>query len=379
MLVMAGPYILFGFLIAGLIHTFVSPAQIVSLLGRRNWKSVIMASLCGVPLPLCSCSVLPTAAALREKGASRGATSAFLISTPETGVDSIAMTYGIMNLTMAILRPVSAFLTAFVSGVFVNAWGEREEEKANAENAAPAQKSCCCSAKNAQTADSCSIPAPKSPWWRSALRYAFGDLSDNLAHWLGLGLILSGIIAACIPESVFSGWAGQGVSSLFLMLLIGAPMYICASASTPIAAVMIAKGLSPGAALVFLLAGPATNIGSMPVLFKIIGRRSTAIYLASIGAVSLAIGFCVNLFYQYQSIKPQMAFCARGEEGGSAIGVLAALLLMALLIKGIALRPVPAEWRKFNDRLAQITGHRLTWESLFVIFVVILVLSLLLP
>lgn len=375
MLVMAGPYILFGFLMAGLIHTFIPPAKIVSLLGQRSWKSVFMASLCGVPLPLCSCSVLPTAATLREKGASRGATTSFLISTPEIGVDSIALTYGIMDLTMAVLRPLAAFVTALIAGVCVNIWGD---EEANEPSTAAAPSSCCCSKTSSSTHGGHSVSEIRPSWWKKTLHYAFWELSDNLSHWLALGLFLSGIIAACIPDAVFSGF-GQGVFSLVFMLIISVAMYICASGSTPIAAVMIAKGLSPGAALVFLLAGPATNIGSIPVLIKILGRRATVIYLTSIGLVTLLIGYSVNFYYANQSIVPQMAIHEGMKESPGALGIFSAFLLLVLLVKGMAFRPVPAEWRKLNDHLAGISGFRLTWGISLIGFVILAVLSFLLP
>lgn len=376
MLVMAGPYILFGFLMAGLIHTFISPAKIVSLLGRKNWKSVLTASICGIPLPLCSCSVLPTAAALRQKGASRGATTSFLISTPETGVDSIALTYGIMDLTMAILRPLSAFITAFISGIFVNLWGEQKGN--DQEEAHQSKEKACCSSKNANSKDSGKVrPESKQAWWKKTLHYSFFELSDDLSHWLALGIVLSGILSACLPDTVFDGWAGQGVSSLLFMLAISMPMYICASGSTPIAAVMITKGLSPGAALVFLLAGPATNIGSIPILLKILGKRSTIIYLLTIIAISLLIGFGVNLYYSSYLLSPSMGIDSGSEKMGGPISILSAVVLLFLLIKGIIMRPVPAEWKNLNDLLERYSGFRLSWLKIIVFSAILLIFSFL--
>lgn len=376
-LVMAGPYILFGFLMAGLIHTFVPTAKIVALLGRRNWKSVFMASVCGVPLPLCSCSVLPTAAALRQKGASRGATTSFLISTPETGVDSIVMTYGIMDLTMAILRPLAAFITASVSGICVNLWGGADEPPPK-----PTISSCChCSPKSGDSRLENEPPSAGNPpmraWWLEIIRYGFWELSNDLSHWLALGLVLSGIISACIPESFFQGWAGQGVSSLFLMLAISMPMYICASGSTPIAAVMVAKGLSPGAALVFLLAGPATNIGSVPVLLKILGRRATILYLVSIFLVTFSIGLAVNQYYSNTDLSPHIAIHSNMEEMDGVWGLLSALILLVLLVKGWIVRPIPSEWRNLNDRMERWIGFRLSWTIFIFVLIILIVFSFL--
>ncbi len=378
-LVMAGPYILFGFLMAGLIHTFVSPAKIVTLLGQRNWKSVLMASVCGVPLPLCSCSVLPTAAALRQKGASRGATTSFLISTPETGVDSIVMTYGIMDLTMAILRPLAAFITASVSGICVNLWGGPDEPPQK-----PTVSSCChCSPKSENSrSENESHPAgnpPKRAWWLETIRYGFWDLSNDLSHWLALGLVLSGIISACIPDTFFQGWAGQGVSSLLLMLTISMPMYICASGSTPIAAVMVAKGLSPGAALVFLLAGPATNIGSVPVLLKMLGRRATVLYLLSIFLVTFLIGLAVNQYYSYSGVSSHMAIHTNMEDMNRGWGLLSALILLVLLLKGWIVKPIPGDWKNLNDRMERWIGFRLTWTIVLFVGIVLAALSFFWP
>ncbi|MEW6236703.1 MAG: SO_0444 family Cu/Zn efflux transporter [Candidatus Omnitrophota bacterium] len=342
----AGPYLLFGFFAAGLVNTFISAGRIASLLGERNWKSVFWASLVGVPLPLCSCSVIPTAAALRQKGASRGATASFLISTPETGVDSIALTYGVMDLTIAILRPVVSFLTALAAGMIVNRWGEHDE-------AAPAIESSC---PRCQTQKNAAPAAPangvailetanRHSWLYKIFRFAYIDLSNDLAYWLALGFVLSGVIGAWLPPMIFEGWAGQGFSSLILMLVIGVPMYICASASTPIAAAMIAKGLSPGAAMVFLLAGPATNIGAIPVISKIIGRRSMILYLISIVFFSLCAGELVNLFYSAMKISPSMGINHVHAEEQTAWSVLWGAALGFLIVKGVWNRPMPKEWK----------------------------------
>ncbi|RJP24281.1 MAG: hypothetical protein C4527_19080 [Candidatus Omnitrophota bacterium] len=369
MLQMAAPYILIGFLAAGLIHTFVPQSWIVSLIGKRNWKSVLTASICGVPLPLCSCSVLPMAATLRKKGAGRGGTTAFLISTPETGVDSIALTYGLMNLPMAVLRPLAAFLTAFLAGITVNRWGEQED------NTSAANENCPRCGNNTPNVSNSTNPG--KPWWSETARYAFIDLPNDLAHWLALGFVLSGVIALWIPDWIFQSWAGQGFSSLLIMLAVSMPMYICASGSTPIAAVMMAKGLSPGAALVFLLAGPATNISSLPVLVKILGRRATLLYLLSIIVVSLAIGNFVNLYVTVNDITPQVSIHHAGNEEIGLVGSLAGLLFLLLLIKGMWKRPVPKEWQQFNQTFKTYIGFHISWKLVFTILALMALFSIL--
>lgn len=364
MLTVAAPFILFGFLAAGLIHTFVKAERIVALVGKRSWKSVLIASLCGVPLPLCSCSVLPTAATLREKGASKGATTSFLISTPETGVDSIALTYGMMGGWMAFLRPVSAAITALSAGLAVNALGGDEnaepfekpktscchseepkedchKEEAKSECCSGQQKEepkqeCCSSQQKEEPAKKscCGGSQPKQQaWWQATLHYSFVQLSDNLAKWLAIGFVLSGLIASFIPASLFESWAGQGFTSLVLMLAVSMPFYICASGSTPMAAAMLMKGLSPGAAVVFLLAGPATNLAALPVLYKILGKRSTVIYLASIFVMTLAVGMVINLLFTADYFTLNI-----GHEHASEYSVwntVCAAVLALLILKGL--------------------------------------------
>ncbi len=362
---LAAPYLLIGFLIGGIIHTFVAAEQIVSLVGKRDWKSVLMASICGIPLPLCSCSVLPMAATLRKKGASRGGTTSFLISTPETGVDSIALTYGLMDLTMTILRPLAAFVTALAAGITVNRWGERgNDEQENSSS----EEMTCCGCEDEPVADS----TRKQVWWRETFRYAFVDLIDDLAYWLVLGFILSAIISAWIPDWIFSGWVGQGFTSLLIMLAVSMPMYICATASTPVAAMMIAKGLSPGAALVFLLAGPATNISSIPLLTKVLGRRSTLLYLVAIIVISILIGASLNWYCQYFQISLDMNVGEAQTEELGWINTLSGILLLVLLIKGMWKSPVPAEWRSAGNAIASFSGIKPTQNKMLFLLVLIL-------
>ncbi len=384
LIVKAAPYVLFGFLAAGLMHTFIPQSRIVSLIGKRNWKSVFTASICGIPLPLCSCSVLPMAATLRKKGASRGGTTSFLISTPETGIDSIALTYGLMDLTMAVLRPIAAFVTAFSAGLVVNRWGDMEE-KDSVEDVEknPIDSNCCdtsCSneneIENQGQADAMSL-APETPWWKQTGRYAFIDLPNDLAHWFVVGFLLSGLISLWIPDLVFQSWVGQGFTSLLVMLAVSMPMYICASASTPVAAMMIAKGLSPGAALVLLLAGPATNVSTLPVLLKVLGRRATLLYLLSIIVITLAIGNFVNLYYAVNETSPQMSISNVEEEQIGIVGTLAGLLLLLMFAKAMWKRPAPAEMQQAGDAIAKYTGIRFSWKFIFVLLGLVILFSLL--
>jgi uncharacterized membrane protein YraQ (UPF0718 family) len=280
-LVESGPWLLGGFFIAGLLKEFIPQEKVFKHLGQDNFWSVLKASIIGAPLPLCSCSVIPTAASLKQAGASRGATTAFLIATPETGVDSVGITYALMDPIMTILRPISAVFTAIVSGCVVNNLSLPPEEKPEPE------KSCC--AHEQTTSNKPSLVA--------AVKFGYGKLMADLAPWFILGFILSALITLFIPDNFFGDVIPGGWLSLVAMLLMSLPMYICATASTPVAVALVAKGLDPGAALVLLLAGPATNITTILVIKQMIGGSALRAYLFSLATISLVLGYLTNILY----------------------------------------------------------------------------------
>ena len=275
------PYLLLGFLIAGVLHAFVPTRVYSRYLSGTGWRSVVAAALFGIPLPLCSCGVLPTAVSLRRGGASRAASTSFLIATPQTGVDSIAATYSMMGLPFAILRPVAALVTAMLGGNVVGAI----ERRGNLE-----QEEC---------GDSCAVAEPLKPtlWGRvvEALRYGFFEMVQNIGRWLVLGLIVATLITVLVPDDFFQTYARWPLLNMFVIVLVAVPMYICATGSIPIAAALMMKGLSPGCALVMLMAGPAANMASMLVISQSFGRKAMWAYLASI--VAGAIGFGVLVDY----------------------------------------------------------------------------------
>lgn len=279
----SSPYLLFGFLAAGALHGFLSAEFVAAHLGRGRLGPVWKAALFGLPLPLCSCGVVPAAVSLRRKGATKGATVSFLISTPETGVDSIAFTYAVMGPVMAVCRPVAALFTAVLGGLVEALLGGKDPGPA---------------ARSKEGDCAVSAPGSASPTVGARLRegmaFAFGDLLADLIPWLALGIILAGAIAAFVPDGFIAENLGGGWAARFAMLAAGIPMYICATASTPIAAALLAKGLSPGAALVFLLSGPATNAASIAALSGTLGRAATARYLASIAAGTLLAGWALD-------------------------------------------------------------------------------------
>jgi hypothetical protein len=287
MLYQAGVYVVIGVAAAGLVHVFVSRALMARHLGGRGFRSVAMAALLGAPLPLCSCSVLPTAFALRRKGAGRGATVSFLISTPETSLDSVAVTWALMGPLMAIMRPVAAVLTALVAGLLELVRSRRLPEPAPEPDAEPVCEHCA-------TGEGEHVEPPGR--WRRFWRFTALDLGDEIGPTLALGLLVAGIIGAVVPKEFFERYLGSPLASMLVMLAVGLPLYVCATASTPMAAMMVLRGLNPGAALVFLLVGPATNVATVLTVARMFGKLSAVLYVATIAACSLVFGFALDAF-----------------------------------------------------------------------------------
>jgi hypothetical protein len=314
----ASPYILFGFLAAGILKALIPDSLVARHLGGNSKTSVIKASLFGIPLPLCSCGVIPAAIGLRRQGAGRGASAAFLVSTPESGVDSIAITYALLDPVMTILRPLAAFITATVTGLLINLLPEEPAVALEAEpSALPADESA----------------VEKMSMWqriRDGIVYAFGGLLKDIGGWLLVGVAVAGLIGYLVPDDLFTFLQGHNFLSMLAMLLIGIPLYICASASTPIAAALILKGISPGAALVFLLAGPATNAATLTLVGRFWGRAATTVYLISIAVCSLALGGLTDLLYSFAGWDIVGQIQAVVEHGPSLFDSLAAILLLGL-------------------------------------------------
>lgn len=274
------PYLLLGFLLAGLMHAFVPANLYRRYLGGDSFRSVLNAALLGIPLPLCSCGVIPTAMSLRKEGASKGATVSFLISTPQTGVDSMIATYSLMGLPFALLRPLVALMTALMGGSLVNWLDDKGNETAG-----------CTSSSSVKEIGQLTF-AQKI---KSALHYAFVEMMQDIGKWLMVGLVIAGLITVFVPDSFFAIFADKPLLSMLLVLAFAVPMYLCATGSIPIAVALMMKGLSPGTALVLLMAGPAVNAASMLVISKVMGRKTLMLYLLSI--VSGAIGFGLGIDY----------------------------------------------------------------------------------
>ena len=274
------PYLLLGFLLAGLMHAFVPANLYRRYLGGDSFRSVLNAALLGIPLPLCSCGVIPTAMSLRKEGASKGATVSFLISTPQTGVDSMIATYSLMGLPFALLRPWVALMTALMGGSLVNWLDDKGNETAG-----------CTSSSSVKEIGQLTFAQKIN----SALHYAFVEMMQDIGKWLMVGLVIAGLITVFVPDSFFAIFADKPLLSMLLVLAFAVPMYLCATGSIPIAVALMMKGLSPGTALVLLMAGPAVNAASMLVISKVMGRKTLMLYLLSI--VSGAIGFGLGIDY----------------------------------------------------------------------------------
>lgn len=341
----AAPWLLAGFLLAGLIHALLPVGRIATHLGRPGFLGVLKAAALGVPLPLCSCSVIPLASMMRRGGASRGATAGFLISTPETGVDSISITYALMGPVMAILRPIAALLSAISAGVLIDWFASKHDRRAEVSGFCTADSNSCAAISDGNAGPSgcgCDFPVKtagtaKTQWLKKALHYGFVEMFVDLSIWLLIGFTLAGLISAVVPEGFIHEYRASGILAMLLMMVISAPLYVCATSSTPIAAALVTKGLSPGTALVFLLVGPATNIATMMIVAKELGIRSLLIYLISIVAVAVGLGLLVDALL----ILPMFKSLEHGHTHEGAYSwwtIFAGIVFIGLMVYGLFMR-----------------------------------------
>lgn len=443
----AAPYLIFGFGVAGILNIFIPDQKIMKNLGEQAGKisSVIKAALAGLPLPLCSCGVIPAAMSLRKRGANKGATLSFLISTPETGIDSIAITYALLDPIMAIFRPLATLITAILAGfaenILIGEGKEKIEKKGSGERLNSEKKagiltvstligvsgqrnpcspsSCSCShpvdpkleksetlkissgvevktdsIKNAltdrsnlnslensnkshesllilpqknpanpihsilkETTSNCSCETcgckekeiKKEIDYKKenkhslkvrllqGIKYAYIDLPGDISKWMLIGILLAGIISYVVPENLIQNYLGGGLSSMFVMLIIGIPLYICATASTPLAASLIAKGMSPGTAFVFLLAGPATNVATITMVARFLGKRSAVLYVGVISLCALGAGFLLDWIYLSLGISAVASLGTAKELLPEDLKIGFAILLLPLMLYGIFL------------------------------------------
>jgi len=314
------PYLLLGFLIAGVLHAFVPSAIYSRYLAGTGLRSVATAAAFGIPLPLCSCGVLPTAVALRRSGASRAASTSFLIATPQTGVDSIAATYSMMGLPFAILRPVAALVTSLIGGLAVGHW-ERKGTLDDVLTEASYEFS----------------ELPKGFWNKvvETFRYGFFDMMQSIGRWLLLGLIVATLITVLLPDDFFSTYARWPFLNMFIIVLVAVPMYVCATGSIPIAAALMLKGMSPGCALVLLMAGPAANVASMFVVNKAFGRKATIVYLLSIIGGAMGFGVLVDCWPGLRETFVAALPCHvmhHGMHGASWFSTVCSIFLLGMIV-----------------------------------------------
>lgn len=329
-------WLLLGLFAAGLVKAYLPEDAMQRWLGGTGIKSISKAALFGAPLPLCSCGVLPAAIGVSRSGASREATVSFLISTPETSIDSVTVTYALMGPFMAVYRPVAALVSAIVTGLMTSLI--KDDRPANPQ--LDVVESSCCSSpggcsdsteeKNADCCDS--IVVVEQSRLKKSLQYAGAELMDDISFWLAIGIIAAGVITTIIPPGLMAEW-GQGVWAMLFMVLVGVPMYICAVASTPIAAGLLLSGVSPGTVLVFLLVGPATNIASLVLLRKELGTKVTAIYLAGIIIVSIFMGLLLDVLVNQYGVKIEAELGAGQEMLPAVLVYGSAVLLLVLAIK----------------------------------------------
>ena len=350
----SAPWLLMGFSVAGLMKAFVPSQVLAKHLGEPGLLATVKAALLGAPLPLCSCGVIPAALGLRRSGASKAATTSFLISTPETGVDSVAVSYAMMGPFMAIIRPIAAISTAITAGLLV---GSDKNDHAP-QSSEPVQS--CCASKTAEpepepaSVESCCSKVSEENRaadsignrLRDSMKFTFVDLIRDISLWLMIGLGIAALVKTYVPTEFLTQW-GDGFMAFVVMALIGVPMYICALASTPIAAGLLFSGVSPGATLVFMLVGPATNIATIGLVRNELGTRALVAYLGSVVGVGFGFGYLTNYLVAQWSID----FLAQTQHthimtntpiaSMSAI-ILGALMTYALVTKYLFVKPASA-------------------------------------
>jgi uncharacterized membrane protein YraQ (UPF0718 family) len=345
-------WLLLGLLAAGFIKSYISEDTMQRWVGGRGFAAVSRAALFGAPLPLCSCGVLPAAIGLHRSGASKEATVSFLISTPETSVDSIAVTYALMGPVMAVYRPVAALVSAVATGMmtaFVHsevaspAKSVLHESSSCCDHEAKHEQVSCCAGDDRDDSASCSTPvvAPGNQnRLFSAFSYAASELLDDIAVWMAIGIVIAGVMLTFIPPDWLAQW-GQGLFAMLIMLVVGIPMYICAVASTPVAAGMIMAGVSPGVALVFLLVGPATNIAGLALVSKELGVKVTAVYLAGLSVISVSMGLLLEYLLQTTAWQVDVRLGEASMMLPMWLSWGAAIVLLVLAIKPLRRRLLP--------------------------------------
>ena len=311
------PYLLLGFVVAGVLHVFIPQKMVERQLGGRRVWPVVKATIFGIPLPLCSCGVIPVAASLRRSGASRGATTSFLLSTPQTGVDSILVTYSLLGPVFAVFRPLAALVTGVLGGSLVSAVECDEEVKTTA---------------GSSCEDNCGLEATRGAKFSRALSYGLVTLPRDIGGALLVGLFIAALIGTFVPNDFLAGVLGGGILAMLVMMALGIPVYVCATGSVPVAAALIAKGVSPGAALVFLMTGPATNAAALATVWKIMGKCTTFIYLGTIVVTALAAGFALDFIFKFGGTVPALTAPTTLSTSFKSVSAVALLVILGFAV-----------------------------------------------
>jgi len=336
MMTQLAPWLLLGFALAGIISIFLRREMVAKMLGGKGFGSIFRATLIGVPLPLCSCGVIPVAAAVREKGAGKGATAAFLASTPETGVDSAIATWGMLGPLMAVVRIAVAFVTGILAGIFVR-FVTRNERDDEITTAADDEKS------------------GKRPTIADGIRYAFMTMPDDMAGSLATGILLAGAVAALLPGDFFAASGMNGAVAYLVTTLVAIPLYVCSTGSIPLAAAMIHAGFSPGCALVFLITGPATNMTTIATMRRYLGAKAIAAYLSAIVLTAWGAGLFIDAGLGAETIMGDMPH-AMGKA--SLVGNVCAAILAVMILKGLAMRLILTKKASCECECERESGER---------------------
>ena len=351
----AAPWLVLGLVIGGLIKALVPVTFLEKHLSDKGIVSIVKAAIFGAPLPLCSCGVIPAALGLRRAGASKPATVSFLVSTPETGIDSVTISYALLGPFMAIVRPIAAIVSAITAGLLVGGAEESDKPHQHEKHAhdhahdeqssgasccsTPVQESTsCCSTDSSDAGGCCSAEPVKKEnatflqeaW--SGIVYSFDTLFVDVIFWLVIGLVFAALVKTFVPVTFLTEW-GSGLPAMLIMLVIGIPMYVCATASTPIAAGLLLAGISPGTAMVFLMAGPATNISTLGIIGKELGKRSLVAYIAGVAIVALLTGYIVDALVARWQIDVQAQISQSENIVPNVIAWISLLILVAWVLK----------------------------------------------
>lgn len=341
-------YMMLGLVMVAMIKIFVSPQMIMKYIGGNNLKSIVVASAIGVPLPLCSCGVLPTAIEIRKSGANIGASTAFLISTPQTGVNNIIATYGMMGIFMAIYRPIAAFVSGIIGGLITGFFDKNNKKLIKTEETAHSccshnevvKAETCCSNAKAGVEDincpSCKEKTQEDIAWslkvKNSFKYAFGAFVGDIAVPFLVGVAIAALISVLIPDDFFLRYGiNNSLVMMILMIIIGLPMYICSTSSIPIAIALIMKGISPGAAFVFLFVGPVTNIASIILLSKTWGLKPTVAYIVSVIIMSILFGLLLDFILNITNIQLGLV-THHNMHGAISFTMLAGAIIFTILL-----------------------------------------------